>query len=132
MTFEINGAPMNRSFLVWDRHDRPSRRATPTAGSRIRGTFDRARRAIGRTLKASVEIFAAAGRMSRHYGELAAMNDLELADIGINRADIPAVVAGVYRGRWPVAPNPDSCDRGERRSGGAGATVRAITQARRP
>ncbi len=118
MTLEIKRMPMSGPFLVWDRHDRAPRRATPTAGHRIRGIFDRARGAFGRTLKASVDIFAEAGRKSRQFDELATMSDLELADIGINRADIPAVVAGVHRGRRPVL--------------GAAATIRAITQARRP
>ncbi len=34
--------------------------------------------------------------MARAHDELAAMSDPELQDIGINRADIPAVACGGY------------------------------------
>jgi uncharacterized protein (DUF2249 family)/uncharacterized protein YjiS (DUF1127 family) len=38
-----------------------------------------------------------ARRMHRAYDELARMNDCELADIGLVRGDIPAVVVGMFR-----------------------------------
>ena len=44
---------------------------------------------------------AEARRMARAYDELAAMSDLELHDIGISRADIPAAVSGAYS-LWKV------------------------------
>lgn len=36
-------------------------------------------------------------RMSRLYDELSGMSDRELAQIGISRSEIPAVVAGTHR-----------------------------------
>jgi|GEM_PF-4442745 len=41
--------------------------------------------------------------VSRIYGELSAMTDRDLADIGLHRCDIPAVADGTYR---RVAPAP--------------------------
>ncbi|ESR22778.1 RSP_7527 family protein [Lutibaculum baratangense] len=42
------------------------------------------------------QTFADARRMDATYRELSLMTDRELRDMGITRADIPAVVAGTY------------------------------------
>ena len=68
----------------------------PTLGRRYPAIFDRTWSAIRRTGKAFGEGVAEARRTARAYDELAAMSDPELHDIGISRADIPAVVSGTY------------------------------------
>jgi uncharacterized protein YjiS (DUF1127 family) len=45
----------------------------------------------------------------RAYGELMALDDRSLADIGIRRSDIPAIIEGFHekaRGEPVEAPNP--------------------------
>jgi len=73
----------------------------PTLGHRNPAIFARAWSAIGRMGKAFGKRVAEARRMARAYDELAAMSDLELHDIGISRADIPAAVSGAYS-LWKV------------------------------
>lgn len=58
--------------------------------------LDGARNTIGRWVKALDEGIAEARRMSRLYDELVGMTDQELAELGIGRADISAVIAGRY------------------------------------
>lgn len=62
--------------------------------------FNRMLGALKRTIVSSVRKFAghlaALHRMHVTYSELSALNDHELRDIGLSRADIPAVAAGVY------------------------------------
>lgn len=67
--------------------------------------------AICRALNAVGDKVAEARHAQQIFGELNAMNDHELEDIGIIRSDIPAVVAGAYRGMRPVASNVISLDR---------------------
>ena len=47
-------------------------------------------------------------RRARAYDELMALDDRSLADIGIHRSQIPAIVAGFHRpeagGDWPAEP----------------------------
>ncbi len=57
--------------------------------------------AIKRAFNAFVQGIAEARRLRRAYDELAGMSDPELRDIGISRADIPAVVTGTYRRTQP-------------------------------
>ena len=78
-------------------HGRGSHRPMLTLRRRrFPAIFDRTWSAIRRTGKAFGEGVAEARRTARAYDELAAMSDPELHDIGISRADIPAVVSGTY------------------------------------
>jgi len=59
-----------------------------------------------------INIFAAAKRAAadwrsrqQAYAELSALDDRSLADIGINRSDIPAIVEGFHDA---ARPSPDS------------------------
>ena len=71
---------------------------------RVRARRDRAEVIGGGLIKAVRSLFRGAGivaqafaeakRQQTLYGELSRMTDRELRDIGVNRADIPAVVAG--------------------------------------
>jgi uncharacterized protein YjiS (DUF1127 family) len=67
--------------------------------SRIARAVTRATEAVGRGLQGLSEGIAEGFRMSRLYEQLADMSDRELAEIGISRAGIPAVVAGTHRVR---------------------------------
>lgn len=67
--------------------------------------------AICGVLYAVSDRVAKARHAQQIFGELNAMNDHELEDIGITRSDIPAVVAGTYRGVQPAASNVISLDR---------------------
>ena len=83
-------------------HGRVSHRPMPTLRRRrFPAIFDHTWSAIRRTGKAFGEGVAEARRTARAYDELAAMSDPELHDIGISRADIPAVVSGTYS-LWKV------------------------------
>lgn len=53
---------------------------------------------IDRGLRKLTEAVVARYERQRAYDELMAFDDRTLADIGITRADIPAVVAGTYAG----------------------------------
>lgn len=67
------------------------------------------RKAVGAVvgfLRAIATAFAEARRQRAVYEELSRLSDRELRDIGLNRADIPAVVAGTYR--RDEAPKPES------------------------
>lgn len=57
----------------------------------------RATRAARRSMKNFFGGIAEGLRMSRLYDELSGMSDRELAQIGISRSEIPAVVAGTHR-----------------------------------
>lgn len=59
---------------------------------------------IGRALRKFGSEIVEFHRMRRSFEELAAMNDCELEDIGINRTDISAVFAGTYQ-RQKSAPS---------------------------
>ena len=50
--------------------------------------------------------FTEARRMDAQYRELSQLSDRELADIGITRFDIPAVVAGTFTREDDAAPAP--------------------------
>lgn len=52
---------------------------------------------VGRLLKGFADVYAEAQQRQRAFEELTAMSDRELADMGITRADIPAIVAGTYQ-----------------------------------
>ena len=67
--------------------------------------------AICRALKAVGDRAAEARHVQQIFDELNAMNDHELEDIGLIRSDIPAVVAGTYRGMRPAASNVITLDR---------------------
>ena len=69
----------------------------PTLGRRFLAIVDCVWSAISRAKKAFGEGTAEARRMARAYDELTTMSDPELHDIGISRADIPAVLSGTYR-----------------------------------
>ena len=92
---------MSHIIFTKNGHGRVPYRRVPTLGRRYPAIFDRAWSAISRTGKAFGERVAEARRMARAYDELAAMSDPELHDIGISRADIPAVVSGTYS-LWKV------------------------------
>lgn len=83
---------MNKAFSFRD-HDK--RRF------HLGSTIDRARNAVGRSVKALAERIAGDRRLSRLYKELAAMSDTQRADVGISRADIRAAVTGTYGKRQP-------------------------------
>jgi len=87
---------MSHIIFAKNGHGRVPHWRAPTLGRRYPGIFYRAWSAIKRTGKAFGERVAEARRMARAYDELAAMSDPELHDIGISRADIPAVVSGTY------------------------------------
>ena len=87
---------MNAPCLVRDQHN-SALRQLPIVRFRHTSILRRTRSAMSRTLKAFAEDLAKARRMAREYNELASMSDPELQDIGISRADIPAVVSGAYR-----------------------------------
>lgn len=79
---------------------------------------------IHRTLRAVGERVAEARHARQIFDELNAMSDHELEDIGIVRADIPAFVAGTYRGVRSAASNviPLDCRCRMRSSDAAGAS----------
>lgn len=58
---------------------------------------------IGRGIVALAEAFAEARQRQRLYEDLSRMSDRELADIGLRRGDIAAVVAGVHRPERRIA-----------------------------
>lgn len=64
-------------------------RANVVGGGIIKGA-----RAVFRVLGGVTQAFAEAKRQHALYEELSRMTDRELRDAGINRSDIPAVVAG--------------------------------------
>jgi uncharacterized protein YjiS (DUF1127 family) len=113
---------MNRTVLIKNRCGRTPVRPMATLGQRYPAILRRGWSVIDRTLKAFAEGVAESRRISRLYDELAAMSDPELHDIGINRADIPAVIAGTYRrlpppipirissSRRDRSPSPNRCD----------------------
>jgi hypothetical protein len=63
---------------------------------------------------AFAERVAEARRIARACEELATMSEPELNDIGINRADIPALVFGTYRTPHPLLIPPQAA--GKKRS----------------
>ncbi|HET6629793.1 MAG TPA: DUF1127 domain-containing protein [Woeseiaceae bacterium] len=65
--------------------------------SRIARAVARATKAVGGSIKSFSGGIVEGFRMSRLYEQLVDMSDRELAQIGISRADIPAVVAGTHR-----------------------------------
>ncbi len=65
--------------------------------SQASGAVARATRAVRRSMKNFFGGIAEGLRMSRLYDELSGMSDRELAEIGITRGEIPAVVAGTHR-----------------------------------
>ncbi|WP_423888540.1 DUF1127 domain-containing protein [Bradyrhizobium sp.] len=76
-----------------------------------RRLHERALGAICRALNAVGDKVAEAGHAQKIFDELNAMNDHELEDIGLIRSDIPAVVAGTYRGMRSAASNVITLDR---------------------
>ena len=95
---------MNHTVLSKNRCGRAPVRPIATFRQRYPTILRRGWSVIDRTLNAFAEGLAEARRISRLYDELAAMSDPELHDIGINRADIPAVIAGTYRTLPPPIP----------------------------
>ncbi|MDT3684151.1 MAG: hypothetical protein RO009_03800 [Pseudorhodoplanes sp.] len=74
--------------------------------SRFSLALDGARNTVGHWGKALAEGIAEARRMSQLYDELVGMTDRELAELGIGRADISAVIAGRYaKGQHVADPN---------------------------
>jgi uncharacterized protein YjiS (DUF1127 family) len=60
-----------------------------------------------------INLFVAAGnrlgewrRRQRAYEELMALDDRSLADIGLHRSQIPALVEGMHQGDRPMATMP--------------------------
>lgn len=100
----MNNAVISK-FRSKDRSCKPERRRLH---ERVLGT-------ICRALNAVVDKVAEARHAQQIFDELNAMNDHELEDIGLIRSDIPAVVAGTYRGMRPAASNVISLDRRCRR-----------------
>ncbi len=82
------------------------RRRAPIKVHRNPAILRRAGSAIRRTLRTLIETVAEARRVARACEELAAMSDPELGDMGIARADIPAVASGTYHGGARVIPHP--------------------------
>ncbi len=105
---------MSGTVLVKNRHGWAPRRPTPITAHRDPAIFRRIWRAIRRTLHVLNESLAEALRMARAYDELTAMSDPELRDMGIGRADIPAVVSGTYHTDARIIPHPASSGRRER------------------
>jgi len=114
---------MNETVLINNRHGRALGRSMPTLEHRYPAIFRRGWSAIDRILQAFTAGVAEARRMSRLYDELTTMSDPELHDIGINRADIPAVISGTCRrlppptpvriissNRRERSPSPNQCD----------------------
>lgn len=65
-------------------------------------TIGKVRNVLGCMLKTFVDGIVEVRRMHQAYEELAALSKPEFNDIGISRADISAVVAGVYPRERPV------------------------------
>lgn len=61
------------------------------------GTLARATKAVYRSMKRLHADVSEGLRMSRLYEDLSRMSDRELAEVGITRAEIAAVVAGTLR-----------------------------------
>jgi uncharacterized protein YjiS (DUF1127 family) len=91
-----------------------SQRSRASLGDRYPALFRHGWSPIDRTLKVLAEGVAELRRVARLYDELAAMTDPELHDIGINRADIPAVISGAYRRLPPPIPVLISSSRRDR------------------
>ena len=98
---------MSESFLFGSKHEdfagQPVAFVTRQGRSEIRSLMNRARHAICRSVKALAEGIAESRRMARRYRELAALSERELAEVGMSRSDIPAVVSGTYRRGQHVA-----------------------------
>ncbi len=105
---------MSGTVVVKNPQGWPPRRPASITAHRDPAIFRRVSGTIKRTLQALAESIAAARRMARAYDELAAMSDPELGDMGIRRADIPAVVSGIYHRDARVIPLPASSGRRER------------------
>ncbi len=95
---------MNKAPIVEARSDRSARK--PAMQSPHVGILA----FVGRALKIFSDRVGRARRMHREYEALLAMSDRELNDIGITRADIPAVVARTYCGARPVVSNVITLD----------------------
>lgn len=95
---------MNETALLQNWHGWAPGRFMPTPGHRYLAIFHRGWSGIDIILKALAEGVAEVRRVSRLYDELTAMSDPELHDIGINRADIPAVISETYRRLPPPIP----------------------------
>lgn len=54
--------------------------------------------------KWTADSLARQNEVERIYRELSRMTDRDLADIGVSRADIPAIAEGTYRRAAPVVP----------------------------
>jgi uncharacterized protein YjiS (DUF1127 family) len=98
------GALMNSRAVVENRYRSGPHRSGRSSERRQPITFYKSWDAISRAFKAFAEGVAEARRLSRAYEELAAMSDPELHDMGINRVDIPAIVAGTG---WCKVEAPD-------------------------
>lgn len=105
---------MNRTALIKTSHGQVFSQSMPARRHRYREVLRHGWRPIDRTLKAFAEGVVAARQVARLYDELTALSDPELADIGINRADIPAVISGTYRRLPPSIPVRISNGRRER------------------
>lgn len=92
---------MHETFSFDDRDALAIGRSAPLVRqqrrSRIGRATDHAGKALVRSIQGFCEGIAEGFRMSRRYEQLARMSDHELADLGISRGDIPAVVAGIHR-----------------------------------
>lgn len=85
--------------IDFDEAERIRKQARRDRAEIIGGALIRAVRAVFRGLGGVAQAFADAKRQHALYEELTRLTDRELRDIGINRADIPAVVAGVVTRR---------------------------------
>jgi uncharacterized protein YjiS (DUF1127 family) len=88
------GALMSSRAVVENRYSNGPRRSGQSSERRQPIAFYKFWDAINCAFNAFAEGVDEARRLSRAYEELAAMSDPELHDMGINRVDIPAIVAG--------------------------------------
>lgn len=78
--------------------------AAPAKAADAAPVFSAAGGALARLAGAIVAPLAASYRRQRLYDELAEMDSRMLADIGIERADIPRIVDGAYRNGAGATP----------------------------
>lgn len=95
---------MNKEFISEARSDRKPCR--PVMQFQHVGILT----SVGRALKAFGSKVIEARQTQEAFEQLNAMTDHELEDVGITRADIPAVIAGTYRDARPEVSNVISFD----------------------
>lgn len=117
---QINAAVQNRvNVMTQQTYQQPSRQevlalinqANQLRAEALRTMYAGLGRRISSVARAAVaavvgfgQAFAEARRAQHLYEQLSQMSAHELADIGLTRGDIPAVVAGVFRRDGDVAP----------------------------